>query len=165
MDLFIDEEYIKVSTPVTLNVAPKNLYPHAKDAQDMQLTEILGTEFLSDLLEKYIDGSLSPEETTLVEDYIKPALVFRALHLALPFINLNINNKGVMGYTDDNGVRPDNSQYNSLKKTVDDRATFRENLLIKYLAANCDTFNLYKTQTSLTTPEYIKKSTTSFLFY
>lgn len=165
MDLFIDEVYIKENSPITSNVDPKNLKSHIVDAQNMQLAEILGTDFLKYLLDKYVLNTLSVEELKLVDEYIKPALVYRAFYLALPFITLNINNKGVIDYTDDNAVNPSFQVFNSLRNSIDDRASFRENLLLKYLCKNSKDFPLYKTQDSLTPPSTESRNSSGFIFY
>lgn len=163
MILFLDETYIKENTPTTFNVDAKDLYVHSVDAQNINFTDLLGSEFIADLLTKFDAGTLNTDETELVEIYIKPALVWRTLHLAIPFINFNLNNKGFTNYNDENSTNATYNEIQYLRNIVGDRAAWREGLLKKYLCKQ--SFPLYKDQDGLKKPQKGDTNDFDIIFY
>lgn len=144
MITFIDEDYIKKNSPVTYNVQPVDLYPHLDDAQQIHIQNILGDTFYEDLLTKFDAGTLNTDEQTLVDKYLKPALLWRTLWLALPFLTSQLRSKGLIQYSDESGQQSDIKSFYFVRNVVEDRAGYRENLMVKYLKKNESLFPLYK---------------------
>lgn len=62
--------------------------PFIKDAQESYIKPELGEEFYESLLEKFMDGDLSSDETKLLA-FIKPAVAHLAFYDAMPMLNFN----------------------------------------------------------------------------
>tara|TARA_R110000851_G_scaffold133851_1_gene268865 strand:- start:212 stop:715 length:504 start_codon:yes stop_codon:yes gene_type:complete len=150
---FITEDFIKNNSPVTSNIDPKDLFPHVQSAQQLFLQVILGSEFYIDLLTKFEAQTLSADEITLVENYIKPATLWRSLVLSLPWIHYNLRNKGFMQNTDDNATSAGFNELKFMLNETKNRAEFTENQLTKYLCENSSLFPLYTTQDGLIDPD------------
>jgi hypothetical protein len=82
----------------------------------------------------YSAQTLNNDEITLVQDYIKPAVAYRALEMALPFLQYNIKNKGAMRQTTEFGDSADFTQLRFIINEVGNRAQFYERRLVRYLA-------------------------------
>lgn len=148
----ISEQYIKENSPLSINVQMKDVFPHIDIAQDTNLAQILGSDFLESIKTKFNNQSLNPDEITLVNDYIKPALLWRSLSLSLPFIHYNIRNKGLIQNTDEAGVSSDIVAYKLLNSTLTERAETYETLLLKFLCKNSSLYPDFKQQSGLTPP-------------
>lgn len=161
----ISENYIKENSPVTANLNMKDLFPHIRAAQELFLQNIMGSQFYDDILEKYENQTLTPDETVLVSDFIKPAVLWRTIDLALPWLQLNLRAKGVLVNTDDNANPASTFDLKYLKNEASNRAEFHENLLVKYLCKNTSTFPLYNTQDGLTKPDKGTQFRNGIIFY
>jgi len=161
----ITESYFKDNSPVTENVQMKDVFPHIDAAQDINLRNILGSEFMEYIKTQYAAQALTTDEIELVSGYIQPAVLYRALYLALPFMQFNLRNKGVMVNTDDAANAAGFSEFKFLLQTVKDRAESNEELLRLYLCKEGSKYPLYKTQTGLTPPDPSTNWDGGLLFY
>lgn len=149
---FITETYLKEKSPITTNVDPKDLYPHIDSAEKLFTRVILGSSFYDYLIDKFESQTLNSDETELVQNYVKPAVMWRTLVLALPWINYNLRNKGIMQNTDDNANTTDFGIYRYMQNEAKNRAEQSENELQKYLCKNASDFPQYQNQDGLTPP-------------
>lgn len=161
----ITETYFKENSPVTENVQMKDVYPHIDAAQDINLRNILGSEFLDYIKTQYNNQVLTADEIELVQDYIQPAVLYRALYLALPFMQFNLRNKGVMVNTDDAANAAGFSEFKFLLQMIKDRAESNEELLRTYLCKEGSRYPLYKTQDGLTPPDKSTNWDGGLIFY
>jgi len=161
----ITESYFKDNSPVTENVQMKDIFPHIDAAQDINLRNILGSEFMEYIKTQYAAQALTPDEIELVGGFIQPAVLYRSLFLALPFMQFNLRNKGVMINNDDAANAAGFSEFKFLLQTVKDRAESNEELLRLYLCKEGNRFPLYKTQNGLTPPDNSTNWDGGLLFY
>lgn len=161
----ITENYIKENTPLTENNQMKDIFPHIDTAQEVHLQQILGSDFYEDILNKFDNQTLNQYEVKLVSDYIKPALLYRTLYLALPFIQYNLRNKGLMVNTDDASISASQNQFLFMYNIVRDRAIGNEDLLKKYLCKNDKLFPKYKNPDGLILPDKKRGNTGGLYFY
>lgn len=140
----ISENYIKNNSPVTTNVDPKDLFPHVISAQQMYLRVFLGAEFMEDLQVKYANQTLNADEIELVQNYIQPYLLYKALQLALPFMQYNLRNKGLMVNSDDSATPAGFPEFKYMLNEVKGRSDTNELLLRKYLETDGKKYPLYK---------------------
>jgi hypothetical protein len=59
---FITETYLKNNTPITANVDVNNVTPYLATQAQLRIMPILGTTFYNDLLTKYNDSDICPDE-------------------------------------------------------------------------------------------------------
>lgn len=161
----ITENYFKDNSPVTENVQMKDIYPHIDAAQDINLRQILGSEFFKYIKGKYDTQILTPNEIILMRDYIQPSVLYRTLAYALPFMQFNLRNKGVMVNTDDAANAAGFSEFKFLLQTVKDRAENNEELLRLYLHKNTELYPEYKLQNGLTPPDNSTNFDGGLIFY
>ena len=145
--LFISENYIKQNTTFSDNVDVKLLLSNVAPAQDFYIQDILGTNLYLDLQTKYSGQTLSNIEEQLV-DIIKLALVYRAAEMSLPFMNLQVRNKGIVQLNSENAVQSDISGMKYLRHELKDRSEFYEERIIKFLENNKTSFPLYEDDTN-----------------
>jgi len=165
MSNFITENYIKDNSPVTDNVDPKDLSSHITAAEHNFLRPILGSQFYDELVAKFSNQTLSPDEILLMERYIQPAVLWRTIALALPWIQYNLRNKGLMVNTDDAAAAADFAQVKFMLNEAGGRANINEDLLVKFLTKNSNEFPEYKDQDGLTPPEGEEPNSSNLLFY
>ena len=94
--LFISEARLKSLTAVHENVEPDDLMPYVVQAQDIYLQDVLGTKFFQSLKTAVSTATLTAAETTLIEDYISPAIANYSLYLAIPTLNYKFKNKSIL---------------------------------------------------------------------
>lgn len=148
----ITETYIKQNSPVTEAIQMKDLFPHILAAQELYIQDIIGSEFYNHILTAFNDETLTADEITLVQDFIKPAILWRTISLALPWLQFNLRAKGVLTNTDDNAVPTSTLDLKFLLNEAVGRAQFNEDLIRKYLCKNGNLFPLYQSQDGLTPP-------------
>lgn len=165
MVYLITENYIKENSPVTQAVNMKDLFPHIIAAQELFVQNILGSEFYTHILNSFENQNLTPEEVTLVQDYVKPAVLWRTVSLALPWLQFNLRAKGVLTNTDDNAFPSSTLDLKYLRNEASNRAEFQENLLTKFLCKESNDYPLYNTQSGLTLPDERNKFRNGLIIY
>jgi len=128
----ISEEYFRSKIPFNNNVDFKDISIHIPISQDIHLQPILGSNFYDELLQKYNDQTLTPDEITLV-NHIKPSVAFRTAYSTLPFLTYNIKNKGIQTQNGDFSDSVEKGNLSYLNNLLENRAQFYEQRLIEYL--------------------------------
>lgn len=152
MIYLIGQDYIRKNSPITFNVQDKELSSHILSAQELYTRKILGSDFYEFITLEFSAQTLSGHNVTLMNDYIKPQVMWRTLSFALPWIATNLRGKGVVTGTDENAFAASASVVRNLRTESDNRAEFHENLLWKYLCKNRDLFPEFTNQQNPLTP-------------
>jgi len=132
--LLVSEQYLRDNLPISRNLDTKDVTPNVQAAQELYLQDILGSNFYQYIMNAFSAQTLNNDEVTLVQDYIKPAVAYRALQMALPFLQYNIKNKGAMRQTTEFGDSADFTQLRFILNEVNNRAEFYEKRLVTYLS-------------------------------
>jgi len=146
--IFTSEAYIKKYTPVGELVDWAQLSPTVNIVQETYIQDILGTNFYDYIQTKYLNQTLNSSETDLV-NLIKPAQAYRVAEQALPFINYQINSKGLMSQSGDYSQSTDLTGVKYLRGVLYSRADFFAKRLSNFLCENSALF-----------PEYIADNST-----
>jgi UDP-galactopyranose mutase len=165
MTNLISENYIKTNSPVTDMVQAKDLYPHIQTAQFNFLRVTLGSDFYDHILDAFENQTLTPDEITLVQDYIQPSLLYRTLALALPFMQYNLRAKGLMVNSDDSAAAAGINELKFIINETKNRAEVLEEYLRSYLCKYANLYPLYKTQNGLTPPDNSTNFDSGLVFY
>jgi len=141
---FISERYLKNNTPFGDNVDIKDIYPHAKTAEDIYIQEALGTA----LYERLIDSlTASPQNTTANETIllkiIRSAMVWWTCYDALPFVWIKIRNIGLVKQSGENLETVSVQEMEKQRSILKEKATFYMNRLKDYLCENSNLFSEY----------------------
>jgi len=139
----VSEYFLKNYTPLGTNVDPKNFLPFVPAAQDTYLQPILGTNFYNYILDQFSASALTATEYYLVNDKIQPAVAWRAASMAMPFLSMQVTNKGPQRQSGDfsESVSLDDMKY--LKAETANMAEFYEERLKNYLCASGSSYPKY----------------------
>jgi hypothetical protein len=145
--LFISEDALKAQGLINSNVDMKILTPTIKLCQEKYLTLILGTGLYVDLQNKInnLNGiGLNANETSLLDMYIQPLLVWAVQSEAPIYLSYKFLNRGV-GVTADSEATKGATQ-KEIEMLVDKASVNRDWYaahLIRYLVNNMNLFPAY----------------------
>lgn len=147
---FINLNSVKELSLIDENVDNKLLTPTLRMVQDIYLQRILGTPLYDDFKTKIIaDDTLNtyPTYKALLQDYIKPVLIYYVCMHSLFAIRYRLMNKGVLVKNSENSSAADTTDVKVMKDEFRITAESYAELLTKYLKENTDTFPLYDDET------------------
>ena len=141
--LMLTADYYKRNTVVNLNVDEELLHPQIIKAQNVRIEKILGTNLFNIVLAEIDAQTYTARVTTLLEDYIQPALVEWITYTALPYLNYKLTNKSVSKKSSDNSEPSELNEINYLRQNIRDDAEYYSERTTKFLEANTDTYPEY----------------------
>lgn len=136
MIYFVTENYLKLNTTVGLNVDANIITPAIVTAADTYVRSIIGTPFYNYLLTQFNNQVLDSDEVTLVQDYIKNAVAWRAASEIVVAASYQLKNKGIQTQSGDFSMSP---EYKALMFNVHhtaDKAAFYDSRLSEYLGSD-----------------------------
>lgn len=149
---FIGVSDLKDNTPINLNVDDKKLVMSIKDAQEIQIQQILGTNLYTKLKTLVKDNTITSGTNTsyklLLDEYIIPTLIKFALVECLPFTNFKIENKNLGNQSSDNSTPVELDELKYFISLNKDKAEYYAQRLTDYLIANSATYPEYTTSTT-----------------
>ena len=145
--LFISETYIKDNTPLTNNIDVEQIVPHIAFSQDSEVQSMLGTTFYNELQDSYSAQTLTVKETELV-GHIKIWLAWLSSANAIPLLNMQLRNKGVIKFKDDTLDQAEAIDGKYITSVLKQRADFYGNIVSNYLCNNSQYFPSYVTPAS-----------------
>jgi hypothetical protein len=131
--LFISVDTIKDRTGLHFNVDPKLVFPDILFSQDSQILPALGSSLYNRLQTGIENNDLNPNEQTLLDEYIAPALVYFTMAELPVALSFQFYNKGVIRKTDTNQSEPSASELAEIADRYQTRAEYYKQRLIKYL--------------------------------
>lgn len=141
--LLVSAEKVKAFTEVNENLDEALLLPNIQIAQEIGLQTLLGTQFYFHILNAAQAGSLTAAETTLLEDYIAPYLLWRAVYEALPSMYMRMMNKSVSIGESPNAKAVDRGDMSYLRNIHQNRYEFYSQRLQDYLQPRNADYPLY----------------------
>tara|TARA_Y100001973_G_C5208440_1_gene343445 strand:+ start:5938 stop:6519 length:582 start_codon:yes stop_codon:yes gene_type:complete len=146
--LYISANRLKQDTAIGQSVDDNLIMPYILLAQDMNILPILGTDLDNYLKINIIADTLPTDYTTLLRDYIQPALVQFAFVSLVPYLRLRFVNNAVvvMGATEQSS----SATYEDLRPVMDtatNAAEFYRQRLIDELTINNSLYPQYNTNT------------------
>lgn len=138
----ISETYIKQNTPIGTNIDIELLESNIQYAQETYIQDILGTALYQDIQTKYKNQNLNSNEEVLML-YIKPVLAYRTGEVAIPFLQNQLRNKGIVNMNSENALQADIERMRYLRDELKGRSEFLSQRLITYLCNNSSLFPLY----------------------
>lgn len=163
---FITEQYVKDNSPVTNNVDPKLIYPHIDGAEKLWIRAVLGSDFYDYLKAAFDAQTLNADELELLVYWIKPAELWRAIAMALPWMQWSLRNKGLQTQNDDYSASAGTSETKYMINEATNRAEFYEDQLKRYLCKNNSLFPQYINQSdAINQPDTSTSWDSGLLFY
>lgn len=108
--LFITRNDVVRFTATNGNVDVDRYLTFVKQAQDLMVQPLLGTKLFEKLKADIIAGTLADPYLTLLEDKIKPIVIQYTMVKYLRWASVQISNKGVFKFTQENGVNIDSDE-------------------------------------------------------
>lgn len=143
--LLIDEQYLRDTSTIDLNVDSKLINPSIEDAQDKYILSILGSELYNDIVNSVSSSTVSSSYRLLLDLYIKPCLAKYTMMDIVPFLCYKFTNKGVVKQNSDNNEAINSKDMDRLIERFRDSAEISAQRLTKHLISNPTTFPLYAT--------------------
>lgn len=112
-----------------------------REAQDIHLQRIIGTQLYNKILSDIVAGSLTGDYKTLVDDYIQDFLLYAAYYESLEAIYIRPRNNGLLTPTGgENSIEVDRSLFNVKRQSVENKQEFYAEKLSQYISENEATF-------------------------
>lgn len=93
-------EDIKKESIIPSNTTNKVLYIALREVTDLELEPLIGTEYLNKLNQGVENDTLSVKDEDVIDDVIKPFLIYGTLSYSIKYLHHKLNNKGVNVSTD-----------------------------------------------------------------
>jgi len=146
--LFIDDEYLKVYTPLGKSIDVDAIYPFIEEAQNIYTQDLLGTPLYNHLTYKLYIGTtfstpyFSQAEIELI-DTLSKALAYWTVYLALPHLAIQIRNIGVGRATSENTQVSSIAELKYIREEMMGLAEFWNQRMINFICENILSFPLY----------------------
>jgi hypothetical protein len=153
---FVSETWLKDNTPVHKNCDINDVVINIKPAGDMYVKPLIGSYFYNDLLTKFNNQTASANELTLIEDYIKPSMAWKAASESVLTLSYQLKSKGVQVQSGDYSSNAEDKTIMFLVHHYADKGLYYLNKLSEYLNDNKDLYSNYIS--NLNDDSSIKKS-------
>jgi hypothetical protein len=137
--LFITRNDIIKNTPLNGAIDADKLLPFVVTAQRKYMYNLLGTVLYEYISAKILDntiGGLGPYYQDLIEEHIKPTLIWYSCVEYIPFSQISFKSEGAVKHLSDQSVAPSKNEIDYLKEqarqNADWYATRLQNYLISY---------------------------------
>lgn len=141
--LFITLKELKRKSIIDGNVDQDKLIQFVEVAQDTYIQTQLGTKLYDRLQFEVINNSLTTDNTTLVDDYLKPMLVWYSQATLIPYIAFQISNGGIYKHRSDNSDSASLREIESLADDAKQKAEFYTQRFLGYMNENSEKYPLY----------------------
>lgn len=135
---------VKANTVIESNVDEKVIINSILEVQDLELQSLIGKVTLnrlkSEVEQTFVQSgyTLSTMDKTLIEDYIKPFLVYGTLVAAFVPIHYKFTNKGIQKKNDLSSQLADSKELEHLRSHYTVRFESYKKLLIEYIKEDED---------------------------
>lgn len=161
--LFITRNDIIKNTPLGGAIDADALLPFVRTAQEKYLLNLLGT-VLYNKLQDDIEASTSftGYYQTLIEDYVKPTLIWYSCVEYIPFSAISFKSNGAVKHISETSVSPGKNEVDYLLSKALDNAGYYSTRLQDYLLANTQNIPEYLQSVGDTTQVYPDQSNQYF---
>ena len=143
--LFISRTDLVKNTIVDGNVDTDKFIQFIKIAQEIHITNYLGSKLYNKISSDIVAGSLSGDYLSLVNDYIQPMLIHFAMVEYLPFAAYQIKNGGVSKHSSENSESVSKSEIEFLVQKERDTSEYYTRRFVDYICFNSEKFPEYNT--------------------
>lgn len=136
MIYFVTTNYLKSLTPTNNNVEDNEIVPVIKTSAEFKVKSYIGTYFFSDLLIKFNDQTLNAAEEILVQEFMKPAIAWRAASETILNTTYSLRNKGLQQSSGDFSNSPEFKIVSFMYHHYTDKADYYDRKLCDFLHEN-----------------------------
>lgn len=121
---FISEKTLKGESFINDNVDPMYISPAIKTAQEIGLEPIIGTKLYNKLCDLIEGGQVEGEYKTLLDEYIKPYLIYKVMAEIQVPLTYKQRNSGITKTNNENEVNTELKDANYMADYYDKKANF-----------------------------------------
>lgn len=145
--LFVTIQDIKQKSIISGNVDPDKIIQFVEVAQDTHIQNYLGGKLYDKLQDLVVNNTLSDvsnaDYKTLIDEYVKPMLIWFTQATYMPFAAYQINNGGVYKHTSENSVSIEQEELNALTRRAHETAEFYTRRFMDYMDFNSSKYPEY----------------------
>lgn len=163
--LFITRNDIIKNTPLQGAIDADKLLPFVRTAQDKYLLDLLGTVlfyYLQDQIVANTFSSLNAYYQDLMDDHIKPTLIWYSCVEYIPFSGISFKSEGAVKHLSDQSVAPGKNEIDYLLAKAQNNADYYATRLQNYLIAYSNEIPQYLESVGNMTQIYPNMSNTYF---
>jgi hypothetical protein len=137
--LFISEQTIKENSVIESAVDSKIISNTILEVQSLELQPVLGKDLYTVIANEIVSAStvsgytISPLNQELLEDYIKPFLIYGALSYGFIPLHYKVTNKGVNRKNDERATTLEIKELEAVKDSYDTKFATYKQRLVKHL--------------------------------
>ncbi len=146
--LFIKREDIVRNTALGGNVDTDKFIQFIKIAQQIHITNYLGTKLYDKISNDILASSLTGDYLALVNDYVQPMLIHFAMMEYLPFAAYTIANGGVYKHNSENSTSVEKGEVDFLIEKERKIAEYYVQRFLDYMTFNQSLFPEYNSNTN-----------------
>lgn len=151
--LLIDEENLKLWSPISKNVGVDRVFAYVSLAQEYYLVPVLGQPLKEELQRQIVDNQLTDANKALLIK-IFPVIGFWTSYLALRSIAYSSTQKGLQKEKSENSVSLDHTEIAEYMLSLKEQAEQFTELLIKYLCRCKELYPLWRPQSPCLCDKY-----------
>jgi len=140
---FISTSYLKDNTPLNENLDDKILKSSIKEAQEIYIRDIIGSGIYDELQTQAYAGTLTADNTTLLDSYIAPCLKYYTLVESMLPLTYKFMNKSVASRNSENATPATPADLTHIEQRYRDKAEYYGERLRDYLRTYPNKYPLY----------------------
>jgi hypothetical protein len=161
--LFITRNDIIKQTPLQGAIDSDKLLPFIRTSQTKYMENLLGTVLYNKLQSDITSGTpFTGAYQTLMEDYVKPTLIWYACVEYIPFSGTQFKSEGAVKYKSEQSETPPKNEIDYLAQKAQDNAEWYATRLQDWLLANSESVPEYYESTGDNTMIYPDQSNQYF---
>jgi hypothetical protein len=133
---FISTTYLIDNSPLNENLDPKLLKSSIKEAQEIYIRDVIGSGIYNELQDQAYNGTLTADNTTLLDSYIAPCLKYYTLTESMLPLTFKFMNKSVASRNSENATPISTSELTMIEQRYRDKAEYYAERLRDYLKEN-----------------------------
>ena len=134
--LFINRTDLVRNTIINGNLDTDKFIQFIKIAQQMHIQNYMGTALYNQFSEAILNGTVTQDQTDLLNDYIQPMLIHFSMVDFLPFSSIELRNGGLFKHTAENATSPNKDEVDFLVQKHRNFAEFYTRRFIDYMSFN-----------------------------
>jgi hypothetical protein len=146
--LFISVNDLKKKSIIHGMVDDDKIIHFIEIAQDIHIHQYLGTKLYDKLQADVIASSLTGDYLTLVNDYVKPMLIWYSQAEYLPFAGVSIGNDGMYRRLPENSEAIESKEQAKLVARIMENADFYAKRFLDHICENETLYPEYRTNQS-----------------
>jgi hypothetical protein len=136
--LFISRNDIIKNTPLGGAIDADKLIPFLRTAQEKYLLNLLGTILYDKLQSDITSGSVTGDYKTLLEDYVKPTLIWYACTEYIPFSSIDFKSTGAVKHISEQSTSPTKVELDYLNTKALNNADYYATRMQDWLQSTSD---------------------------